>query len=70
MISDANIVAELQFAETSGGGHQMIGQHVGSDQAHARGGLTGLKNGSGLESRDFTISEGKPSHPTVGTNDR
>jgi len=59
VISESNIVSEIQFAETSGGGHLMIGQHVGSDQAHARSGLLGLKNAGGSNSREHSLANGK-----------
>lgn len=58
VISDANIVSELQFAETSSGGHLMVGQHVGADQAFARGSLAGLRNAGARSSREITESEG------------
>ena len=58
VISESNIVAEVQFAETSSGGHLMLGQHVGSDQAHAKGTLRALRNGSGLTSREATEANG------------
>ena len=58
VISESNIVAELQFAETSSGGHLMIGQHIGSDQAHARGTVQGLKNAGAFNSRELTEANG------------
>lgn len=59
VVSESNIVSEVQFAETSGGGHSMMGQHVGSDQAHARGTLGALKNAGGMNPRDQAHSAGQ-----------
>ena len=48
VISETNIVSEVQFVETSTGGHVAIGSYLTNDQAHAAGGLAGLRHvGSG-----------------------
>lgn len=60
VISEGNIVSEVQFAETSAGGHLQLGSYVGTDQAHAANGLVGLRH-SGAGSRDITEATGKPS---------
>ena len=59
VISESNIVAEVQFAETSSGGHLMIGQHVGADQAFAKGNLAGLRNAGGMTGREITEANGR-----------
>ena len=37
----------------------MIGQHVGSDQAHARGTLGALRNAGGMTAREQTHANGE-----------
>ncbi|KAL8830131.1 MAG: hypothetical protein Q9191_001612 [Dirinaria sp. TL-2023a] len=59
VISESNIVSDVQFAETASGGHLMIGQHVGADQAFARGSLAGLRNAGGMTGREITEANGK-----------
>lgn len=58
VVNEMNIVSELQFAETSAGGHVAMGSYVGNDQAHASSGITGLRHG-GSSSREMTESNGK-----------
>ena len=59
VISESNIVSDIQFTETSSGGHLMIGQHVGADQAFARGSLAGLRSAGGMTGREITEASGK-----------
>lgn len=60
VVTEANIVSEVQWAETHAGGHIALGAYIGSDQAHAVGGIAGLRN-SGSNSRDIAEANGKHS---------
>ena len=60
VVTEANIVSEVQWAETNAGGHIALGAYIGSDQAHAIGGIAGLRN-SGSTNRDLAEANGKHS---------
>ncbi|KAI6242219.1 B-related factor 1 [Aphelenchoides fujianensis] len=53
VLEESRIVSDVQFQETGAGGHEIIGQFVSSDRAHAAG--TGAKP----ESREVTYYKGK-----------
>jgi transcription factor IIIB subunit 2 len=59
VISDSNIVSEVQFGETSSGAAVVQGSYVGADQSHARSMGTAFKRASGTESREQTDKLGK-----------
>ena len=60
VVTEANIVSEVQWAETHAGGHIALGAFIGSDQSHAIGGIAGLRN-SGSSNRDIAEANGKHS---------
>ncbi|KAL8782980.1 MAG: hypothetical protein Q9195_009514 [Heterodermia aff. obscurata] len=66
VVTEANIVSEVQWAETHAGGHIALGAYIGSDQSHAIGGIAGLRN-SGSSSRDIAEANGKRYINQVGT---
>ena len=45
VVSESTIVTdEVQFVETSSGGHQAVGNSIGAGQAYASGGMAGLRS--------------------------
>jgi len=61
VLSDSNIVSEVQFGETSSGAAVVQGSYIGADQTHARSLGTAFKRAGGMESRDVTDANGKTS---------
>jgi transcription factor IIIB 90 kDa subunit len=59
VLSDSNIVSEVQFGETSSGAAVVQGSYIGADQTHARSLGTAFKRAGGMESRDVTDANGK-----------
>jgi transcription factor IIIB 90 kDa subunit len=59
VVEEFNIVAEVQFGETSNGAAVVQGSFVGADQGTARTQGPGFARMGGQEGRDVTISEGK-----------
>ncbi|KAI9704376.1 MAG: transcription factor TFIIIB subunit brf1 [Candelina mexicana] len=59
LVSDSNIVSEVQFGETSSGAAVVQGSYVGADQSHARSMGTAFKRAGGLESREAQEASGK-----------
>ena len=57
VVSDANIVADVQFAEGANGSHIALGTWIGSDQAFQNN-IMGLK-GANADGRFLTESSGK-----------
>lgn len=57
VISEANIVSEITFGESSSGAAIVQGTFVGADQSHGRGSGPGFQR-SGLESRELTEQNG------------
>ncbi|KAI9043685.1 transcription factor TFIIIB subunit BRF1 [Aspergillus affinis] len=58
VISEANIVSEVTFGETSSGAAVVQGTFVGEDQSHVRSFGPGFQGGSGMESREITEQNG------------
>ncbi|KAI9821389.1 MAG: transcription factor TFIIIB subunit brf1 [Thelocarpon impressellum] len=59
VVSDSNIVSEVQFGETSSGAAVVQGSYVGADQSHARSMGTAFKRAGGVESREIAEANGK-----------
>jgi transcription factor IIIB subunit 2 len=59
VVSDANIVSEVQFGEAASGAAVVQGSYVGPDQTHARSFGRALKRAGGMESREITDSNGR-----------
>ncbi|KAI9678775.1 MAG: transcription factor TFIIIB subunit brf1 [Caeruleum heppii] len=59
VVSDSNIVSEVQFGETSAGAAVVQGTYVGSDQSHARITGTKYKRAGGMESKEVSEANGK-----------
>lgn len=68
LVSDSNIVSEVQFGETSSGAAVVQGSYVGADQSHARSMGTAFKRAGGLESREAQEASGKQFAKVKGTN--
>ena len=60
VISDANIVSEVTFGETSSGAAMVQGTFVGEDQSHVRSYGPGFQRGGAMESREITEQNGMP----------
>lgn len=58
VISDANIVSEVTFGETSSGAAMVQGTFVGEDQSHVRSYGPGFQRGGAMESREITEQNG------------
>lgn len=58
VVSDSNIVSEVQFGETSSGAAVVQGSYVGADQSHARSMGTAFKRAGGMESREIAEANG------------
>ncbi|BCR84799.1 transcription factor TFIIIB subunit BRF1 [Aspergillus chevalieri] len=58
VISDANIVSEVTFGETSSGAAMVQGTFVGEDQSHVRSYGPGFQRGGNMESREITEQNG------------
>ena len=58
VISDANIVSEVTFGETSSGAAMVQGTFVGEDQSHVRSYGPGFQRGGTMESREMTEQNG------------
>src|SRR5436190_17744585 len=58
VVSDANIVSEITFGESSSGAAIVQGTFVGADQSHGRSFGPGFQRGSGMESREITEQNG------------
>ncbi|KAJ5888163.1 hypothetical protein N7495_008204 [Penicillium taxi] len=58
VISEANIVSEITFGETSSGAAMVQGTFVGEDQTHTRSFGPGFQRGGGMESREMTEVHG------------
>ena len=59
VVSDSNIVSEVQFGETSTGAAVVQGSYIGADQSHARTTETGFRRGGGMDSREITDANGR-----------
>ncbi|KAI9788289.1 MAG: transcription factor TFIIIB subunit brf1, partial [Piccolia ochrophora] len=59
VISDSNIVSEVQFGETSSGAAVVQGGFVGADQTHAHTMGSAFKRAGGMESREVSEANGK-----------
>ncbi|EAW09842.1 transcription factor TFIIIB subunit BRF1 [Aspergillus clavatus NRRL 1] len=58
VISEANIVSEVTFGETSSGAAVVQGAFVGEDQTHVRSYGPGFQRGGAMESREITEQNG------------
>ncbi|KAF9893098.1 transcription factor TFIIIB subunit brf1 [Aspergillus nanangensis] len=58
VISEANIVSEVTFGETSSGAAVVQGTFVGEDQTHVRSYGPGFQRGGAMESREITEQNG------------
>ncbi|OJJ39406.1 hypothetical protein ASPWEDRAFT_104100 [Aspergillus wentii DTO 134E9] len=58
VISEANIVSEVTFGETSAGAAVVQGTFVGEDQTHVRSYGPGFQRGGAMESREITEQNG------------
>lgn len=58
VISEANIVSEVSFGESSSGAAIVQGTFVGADQSHGRSFGPGFQRGGGVESREITEQNG------------
>jgi transcription factor IIIB subunit 2 len=58
IVDDSNIVAEVQFGETSQGAAVVQGSYVGADQGVAKSLGSAFRRASGNEDRESTIREG------------
>lgn len=65
VISEANIVSEVTFGETSSGAAVVQGTFVGEDQSHVRSFGPGFQGGSGMESREITEQNGRLKRRTL-----
>ncbi|KAI9831559.1 MAG: hypothetical protein M1819_004789 [Sarea resinae] len=59
VVSDSNIVSEVQFGESSSGAAVVQGSYVGADQSHARSMGSAFKRAGGMDSREITESNGR-----------
>uniref|UniRef100_A0A1I7RPR5 B-related factor 1 n=2 Tax=Bursaphelenchus xylophilus TaxID=6326 RepID=A0A1I7RPR5_BURXY len=57
VLEESRIVSDVQFQETSGGGHEVIGQFVSSERSG--GGIGGVPGVVKSESRELTFYKGK-----------
>lgn len=65
VISEANIVSEVTFGESSSGAAVVQGTFVGEDQSHVRSFGPGFQRGGAMESREITEQNGMlPSLPS------
>lgn len=61
VVSESVIVTdEVQFAETSNGGHATVGSYIGAGQAYASGGMAGLRSAN-PDARAATEATGRHS---------
>ncbi len=58
VVSEANIVNEVQFGESSAGAAVLQGTYVGADQSHARTTSGPFKRGEGMDSREVRDANG------------
>ncbi|KAK2806095.1 transcription factor TFIIIB subunit brf1 [Onygenales sp. PD_10] len=58
VISEANIVSEITFGESSSGAAVVQGTFVGAGQSHGRSSGPGFQRGGGMESREITEQNG------------
>ncbi|KAL3482334.1 hypothetical protein BJX99DRAFT_242997 [Aspergillus californicus] len=58
VVSEANIVSEVTFGETSSGAAVVQGAFVGEDQTHVRSYGPGFQRGGTMESREMTEQNG------------
>ncbi|EEP82391.1 conserved hypothetical protein [Uncinocarpus reesii 1704] len=58
VISEANIVSEITFGESSSGAAIVQGTFIGADQSHGRSTGPGFQRGGGVESREITEQNG------------
>lgn len=58
VVSDSNIVSEVQFGETAAGAAVVQGSYVGADQSHARSMGGSFKRAGGMDSRELTEANG------------
>ncbi|KKK14809.1 hypothetical protein P175DRAFT_0487364 [Aspergillus ochraceoroseus IBT 24754] len=58
VVSEANIVSEVTFGETSSGAAVVQGAFVGEDQTHVRSYGPGFQRGGAMESREITEQNG------------
>lgn len=59
VVSDANIVSEVQFGETAGGAAVVQGAFIGADESHARSNIPGGNRlGLNTDSREKSDGEG------------
>ncbi|PGG95504.1 hypothetical protein AJ79_10024 [Helicocarpus griseus UAMH5409] len=58
VVSEANIVSEITFGESSSGAAVVQGTFVGADQSHGRSFGPGFQRGGGMESREITEQNG------------
>ncbi|WEW54964.1 transcription factor TFIIIB subunit brf1 [Emydomyces testavorans] len=58
VISEANIVSEITFGESSSGAAIVQGTFIGADQSHVRSTGPGFQRGGGIESREITEQHG------------
>ncbi|KAG2419713.1 hypothetical protein HFD88_004509 [Aspergillus terreus] len=58
VISEANIVSEVTFGESSSGAAVVQGTFVGEDQSHVRSFGPGFQRGGAMESREITEQNG------------
>ncbi|KAI9800544.1 MAG: hypothetical protein M1825_004093 [Sarcosagium campestre] len=59
VVSDSNIVSEVQFGETSSGAAIVQGGFVSADQTHAHSMGSAFKRAGGMESREVSEANGK-----------
>ncbi|CAD5210377.1 unnamed protein product [Bursaphelenchus okinawaensis] len=57
VLEESRIVSDVQFQETSGGGHEVIGQFVSAERSG--GGINGVPGAPKSESREVTFYKGK-----------
>lgn len=58
VISEANIVSEVTFGESSSGAAVVQGTFIGAGQSHVRSTGPGFQRGGGIESREITEANG------------
>ncbi|KAI2076060.1 transcription factor TFIIIB subunit brf1 [Ophidiomyces ophidiicola] len=58
VISEANIVSEITFGESSSGAAIVQGTYIAADQSHVRSTGPGFQRGGGIESREITEQNG------------
>jgi hypothetical protein len=59
VLSESNIVSEVQFGESASGAAVVQGSYVGADQSHARSLGGAFKRAGGMESREITDANGE-----------